>query len=798
LWEETENTPRDNIFPFLLITLGSNLKANSSAFPAIKKQALIILSQFTLEIAKANSAKEIFAFLAKQLPQILPADRCSVTLLSKDKKELEVFALHGEEGALTIGKSFSVGNSFAGEALLQNKTFKHTDYGDSGKVDAKQLYQQNIKSLINSPIEYDHGVIGTLNIGSLIRDVYDEHSLELMSLITKLVSSCLERQHLLKQAELGIQHYKKYSIELEELALVAKKLSSATSEDEVFKIVAKSVIKIVAAQRISYALFIESKQSFDIKIIDSNKMSDLSLFIPLQNSALGQVYISQKGQFFEDLNSFTYTDINLLCKSGFKSSWASPVTINGEVVGILNAACFSTAEDGHTKLSVLNMLSGILGVTLTRIKLQKKIEYQAAFDVLTGLPNRNQLNVFMQEIIEKEYQAPFTVLFIDLDRFKTVNDTLGHAIGDKLLQQVTIRIQQQIRKYDFSSRHGGDEFVVILTDCDSVEISKRVSQQIIDAIKLPFFIDEYRLHIGASIGLSRFPFDSLEPEKLLEYSDIAMYFVKQNGSSNYQIYSNNLLETIEYKQSIDSLLRMAIKKNELSIVYQPLFSEDKVIGLEALLRWNNKTLGIVSPEIFIPIAEESLLIEEITEWVLKKSITTIKSFRTLYPDLYVAVNISAKDCLNPKKLQQMILTLLQESNLPGSALELEITENVLIDDVAAIRELFKNLQSQGVRFAIDDFGTGFSSLTYLLSLPFNTIKIDQSFIVHEDKARLGIIKGIIEIASSLSMHCIAEGIETIEQKESLKNLGCKRFQGYYFSHPLPLDEVTTFLLIHHK
>lgn len=762
--------------------------------PVIEQQALLALSRFTLEIAQANSDKEIFVLLAKQLPKILPADRCSVTLLSDNKKMLEVFSLHGIEGALPIGMFFTVDNSFAGEALIQNKTLRHTDYGDSEKSDAKLLYEDNIKSLINSPIKYDKGVIGTLNIGSFKTGMYNEHNLELTSLVTKLVSACLERQYLLKQAERGIQYYKNYSLELKELALVTQKLSAATDVEEVFTIIAQSISQIVSAQRVSYGVFNQETQSLDIQVIKSNQVHDTPSFIPLKNTALGRVFKSETGRFFKDFDSFSYIDLNILHKFGYKSFWASPVKVNGEVVGVLTATCVSAAGDSYNKLSVLNLLSGILGVTLSRIKLQEKIEYQASFDELTGLPNRNQLNVFLNNAIAKSENVPFTILFIDLDRFKSVNDTLGHAIGDKLLQQVTLRIQQKIRKNDFFSRHGGDEFVVILSDFDSVDVSKKIAQKIIDTIKLPFVIDGYSLHIGASIGLSCFPLDSVEAEKLLEYSDIAMYFAKQNGRNNYQIYSNDLLKTIEYKQNIDNLLCFAIEKEEFYIVYQPLFLEDQIIGLEALLRWENEKLGIVPPDIFIPVAEESILIEEITEWVLKQSINTIKSLRKIYPELYIAVNISAKDCLNPDKLKQTILKLLQENNLPGSALEIEITENVLIDDVIAIKQLFKDLQAYGVRFAIDDFGTGFSSLTYLLSLPFDTIKIDQSFIKQNDAVRLGIVKGIIEIASSLSMHCIAEGIEEVGQKQSLQNLGCRRFQGYYFSYPLELEQLKEFLL----
>lgn len=766
---------------------------NYLPFSAIKKQAFIALSRFTLEIVQAKSEKEIFSLLANKLPQILPADRCSVTLLTQDKKQLEIYALNGSEGALSVGKFLPLDNSFSGDSFLQNKTLWHSNYEKSLKIDAQQLYKQSIKSIMNAPIKYEQNVIGTVNIGNYSEGVYNSDLADLMSLVVKLVSSYLEKQHLLEQAELGIERYKSYSLELEELAAVAQKLSGAMNKEDVFSIIIESVSKIVSAQRISYVIFNEEEQYFEFQVILPHTIDNHSVRYPLGNTALGKVYESEEGHFFENFSSYNYVDIKILENIGLKSGWMSPIKINGKIVGLLNAASDSIVEDGHKKLSILNMLSGILGVTLSRVKLQGKIEYQAAYDELTDLPNRNQLNVFMEKAVARSEKAPFTILFIDLDRFKTVNDTSGHAVGDEILRQVTIRIQQQIRKGDFSARHGGDEFVVILSDCESVEISKAISQNIIDSIKLPFFVNEHTVHIGASIGLSCFPLDSLEPEELLKYSDIAMYLAKKNGRNNVQVYSSHLSESIKYNQQIDNLLRRAIEENELHLAYQPLFLDNKIIGVEALLRWTNKELGVVPPDVFIPIAEESLLISEITHWVLQQSICTIKKLRTIIPELYIAINISVKDCLQPEKLQHNILTLLNENNLPGSALEIELTENIFIDDLDRIETLFKNLKSEGIRFAIDDFGTGYSSLTYLLRLPFNTIKIDQSFIRRNDNVMLSIVKGIIDIAKGLSMHCIAEGVETEEQKLSLENLGCKRFQGYYFSYPLVFDELTVFL-----
>ncbi|WP_077338110.1 GAF domain-containing protein [Pseudocolwellia agarivorans] len=376
-----------------------------------KEQVSLTLSHFTLEIVKANSDKEIFSLLADYLPLILPAERCSITLLTPDEKQLEIYALNGSDGALSIGKFLPLSNSFAGDSILENKTLWHSNYKNSLKVDAQQLYSQNIKSIMNAPIKYEHSVIGTVNIGSLSENVYNSDSAELMSLVAKLVSSYLERQDLLVQAEKGVERYKSYSLELEELARVAQILSGAMNEKEVFSIITESVSKIVSAQRISYVVFNEETQLFDVQVIFPNAVGDFSINFPLKNTALGKVYKSGEAYFFEDFSVYNYIDIKILETIGLKSSWTSPVKINGKIVGLLNAASVSIVEDGYKKLSVLNMLSGILGVTLARVKLQGKIEHQAAYDELTGLPNRNQLNVFMEKAVAISQKTPFTVLY---------------------------------------------------------------------------------------------------------------------------------------------------------------------------------------------------------------------------------------------------------------------------------------------------------------------------------------------------------------------------------------------------
>jgi diguanylate cyclase (GGDEF)-like protein len=772
------------------------LNSNVPAFTSISPEAAIALCKFTLAITEANSEKEIFTKLAESLPKILPADRGSVTLLTDSGDNLQIFSLQGSEGMLSIGKYLPIDNSMAGSAVKQLKTLRYHVDENSIEVDAQQLFQQGLLSIMNCPLVFSDRVIGTVNVGNFNKNTYNESSEELLILIATLVSNYLERQHLLEQAKIGIKQYKVYSKQLEALNHVAEKLAGAMNEKNVFNIITQSASQIISAQRISYFVPNIVKNCFEIKAVQEENDLSTPNIIPMENTSLELTLQTGQPQFFTNLAETGFVDHVLLSEKGFQSGWSVPVRVKGEIVGLLNAASNEVVSIRDQQFGVLKMLSGIMGVTLARVKLQTQLEFQACYDSLTGLPNRLEFNKMMDLTIARRTPEPFTLLYIDLDRFKVINDTLGHDIGDELLCLVTQRIHQQIRDEDFVSRHGGDEFVVLLFDCQLKDIAISTSNRILAALKEPFRINQHDIFIGASIGISYYPEHSENSEELLKYADIAMYHAKKQGRNNYELYSNLLSEKIHSTQRIEAFLRLAIKNNEFHLVFQPLISENKVLGVEALLRWQHPELGHMSPEEFIPIAEESLLIEDITEWVIHESLTMVEQFRKTYPDFYVAVNISAKSCLNPDKLKHCILKALNDYNLPGSSIELEITENVFLQNIENTNRLFNELGSYGIRFAIDDFGTGFSSLTYLLSLPLDTLKIDRTFIqdIHCSESKLGVVEGILMIADSLSMNCLAEGIETEEQKECLEKLGCTKFQGYYFSKPLLESDLLLFLL----
>ena len=761
---------------------------------SIDSKTSFAFGNFTLAISSAKNDQEIYAILANNLPQMFVADRTSVTLLTNTPNQLEIFALHGRKGALSVGKSICIDTSLVGQSVLKKKTLCHQLSANSQYLDAKLLLDQGIRSCINAPIIFSDRVVGTLNIGSNSSNAYDANALELMTLISSLVSTYLEKLHLLKQAQIGVEQYKSYSKQLEALNYVAEKLSTVTTEQEVISVISDSTLQILKAERISYAIIKEGY--FDVRSIGNSKALQVKMpkILPMKNTSLACVYESKQARFFNDVQNSEFIEHKILKKYGIYCSWCVPVRIKDQVVGLLNVA--STQKvDGTQQLAVLQMLSGIMGATLTRIKLQGQIKYNAFYDPLTELPNRQHLNYTIDNMINGFKSPPFTLLFIDLDRFKVVNDTMGHEAGDELLCQVTRRIQQQIRKGDFVARQGGDEFIVLLHDCESKKAAQVLSERIIASVKRPFEIKRREVFIGASIGISRYPVDSVDAKSLIKYADIAMYHAKQNGRNQSQHFSKKLLEKLNFKQKLESLLRVAIEREQLYLEFQPIMNDYKISCVEALLRWQHPELGKISPELFIPIAEDSGLIEEITPWVIEKSLQTIKRLRKKSPDLYVSVNISAKDCQQAKKFQQTVLSLLHKNKLPGSALQLEITENVLVHDIKEVSKLLSSFKQHGILSAIDDFGKGFSSLTYLLGLPINTLKIDKSFIddIQYNQAKIGVVKGIFDIANSLSVSCIAEGIESKAQHNCLTKLGCHQFQGYWFSRPLLEENLSAYI-----
>ncbi|MDH3978902.1 MAG: EAL domain-containing protein [Gammaproteobacteria bacterium] len=445
----------------------------------------------------------------------------------------------------------------------------------------------------------------------------------------------------------------------------------------------------------------------------------------------------------------------------------------------------------------LLVASAIRDIT-DRKEAETRLVQQANFDTLTGLPNRSLAADRLSQAMAHARRARecVAVMFLDVDHFKNVNDTLGHAAGDKLLTEVAHRLSRCARTEDTVARLGGDEFLIILSGLNTITSAKGVAEKLLEALSIPFALDGRELFLGASIGITGYPEDGDESDVLLRNADAAMYRAKEAGRNTYRFFTPEMNIQLLQRLEMESHLRYAVSKKELSLHFQPQvdIKSGELVGAEALLRWHNPELGHIAPDDFIPLAEETGLINEIGEWVLMQTCQTARTWQGRDTAVRVSVNISPVQ-FRGGDLVETVSRALQESGLPASLLDLEITERVLVEDNPNTSRILNDLKRMGIRLTLDDFGKGYSSLSYLKRFPFDVLKIDRAFVssVTVDPEDAALCKAITAMASSLSLLVVAEGVETLDQWEYLHTLGVDLAQGYYISRPLGNEAFISFI-----
>ena len=428
-----------------------------------------------------------------------------------------------------------------------------------------------------------------------------------------------------------------------------------------------------------------------------------------------------------------------------------------------------------------------------RKRAEERAEFLATRDALTGLPNRVLLHDRLEQSVfnAARHHTGFGFMFIDLDRFKTINDSLGHQVGDELLKRVALRLTACVRATDTVARLGGDEFAVILENLgnDDSEGAQAVAEKMIAAMGAPMLIDNQHLSTSCSIGISVYPADGKDSATLMKNADVAMYYAKEKGRNNYQFFSSEMNAKAQDRLSVENYLRLALRRNELVIHYQPRMrmSDGALVGVEALIRWQHPRRGLLGPDKFINVAEESGLIVPMGEWVLENACLQLRQWqKSLLDGLRLSVNISVGQVADGERLFRAVETAVQKAGIDPATLELELTESHLMQNIDEKAALLHRLGQLGVGLSIDDFGTGYSSLSYLKTLPVDSIKIDSSFVrdIHEDANDEAIIKAILAMAHSLHLSVVAEGVETEAQFRALKELGCDEYQGFHSSPAL--------------
>lgn len=479
---------------------------------------------------------------------------------------------------------------------------------------------------------------------------------------------------------------------------------------------------------------------------------------------------------------------------------AVPLQVAGVFYGALCFASTSRADEHveQTDVDLAALMSAILGSALERQRSRANLRTLAYYDSLTGLPNRLFIQERLRDSLESAqmHMRRVALLFFDLDHFQDVNDTFGHAMGDRLLQLVAARLLQAVGDRGMVARMGGDEYAVLLPDCESLDEISKAAAALLQAIDEPYSIDEYEQFITASVGITIYPDDGKDDQTLIKNADIAMYRAKDLGRNAYHFYAPSLETTIQMRLSQEKLLRRALENEEFVVYYQPQVDmlSGKIVALEALVRWNHPKTGIIFPGRFIPSAEISGLIVPLGDWVLRSAAAQTQGWQTDFPGLRIAVNLSAKQFHQPD-LRKRILSALESAKLGADLLELEITESVAMTDAAATITIMNQLVDAGVGIGLDDFGTGYSSLAYLRRFPAEILKIDRSFVsgIGTEPNDETIVITVIAMAHNLGLEVVAEGVETAGQYDFLRTYGCDRVQGYFISPAVSAAALTELL-----
>ena len=585
------------------------------------------------------------------------------------------------------------------------------------------------------------------------------------------------------------------------MAEIDRQILSVLNADEIVETALNRLPGILFSDLISIAKFDAEKQVIvaihtrrDDQHFDLEEQS-----IAITDEDLAELQHSQSSVLEINENRLLPVYLKIL---NLKENWfylVIPVVVNGQVSASISFAYQQPKVLGNELKAIARSFGDRIAVALSNAAWEEKLFQQAHFDGLTGLPNRLVLNERLQQEIARADRdsKQLAVFFLDLDRFKNVNDSLGHSAGDELLIKVANHLSKSIRTTDLVVRMSGDEFVVLITDIDNPDLINMIADKVLKAVDTTSVVAGQSVKSTASMGIAMYPADAGTPEDLLKYADSAMYYAKNDGRANFRFYSAEMTEKALENIKLEHDLREAISKDEIVVYYQPKFdSNKKIIGAEALIRWNHSELGMISPAKFIPIAEQSMLIVEIGRWVLEQTCELIKSFTNLgIEPVPISVNISGVEFDRPDIVPN-VAEILKRTRVNPDFIELELTENVAIGNREACIERMHQLKGLGLRLAMDDFGTGFSSLSYLQDLPLDVLKIDQHFIRELETGinSQAIVRAILALADGLHMQVIAEGVETESQLTFLQDHQCKFFQGFLFSRPIPAAELVKLLL----
>jgi len=643
-------------------------------------------------------------------------------------------------------------------------------------------------------------------VASYTKNVYTQKVQRIFETIALLVSACLEKIHFIKSIGNSKSRINIHAKRLKMLTSISTKFSQATGENDMLKIIGEHFLQVIPNVRLSLVVVDKESQKFIISQIHSeDKIKSVKIAFPMGENLLISAMETGEPQFYGNMGNKKTAEMH---KLGIEYAWSIPIFENNEVTRLLNIGMKVMPQYKDDLIDIFTILSSVFSAALENIKANEIIAYRAHYDLLTGAHNRHSFQEKITHLINKKPAKPFSFFIVDLDNFKYINDTFGHATGDDLLKEAAKRLSECARGSDTVARLGGDEFLLILDDDDKTNYNKtshhpetgirHVAERIIKSFAKPFVIEGQELNITPSIGFAIYPKDGEDSNKLMRHADAAMYRSKNDGKNTYCFYSPEMTVQAKMRMKVESQLRHALERNEFYIEYQPIVNlkSGGIVKAEALLRWNCDELGMITPDYFIPIAEETAMILPIGKWVIKKACEQVRNWRDSgWKNICITINVSARQFQPDSFLVETVREALKNNDLPSDAIQLELTEGILLEESSGSAEIMKQIENMGIKLLIDDFGTGYASLSYLQRYNFDSLKIDRSYIdnVLRNEQDAKLVKAVIAMANSLGLSVVSEGVETKEQLNFLLAADCELMQGYYFSKPVCADEFVVLL-----
>jgi len=747
-------------------------------------------------IAELNSTAEIYDCIVNFIPQILSADHVTITSYNSMEHCIVVQAIYATKEAdldLKVGEqmpSFTSYQAYA-QSVCVPIIYKPTDNLDR-EVNVKS-HEAGLVSIMIVPLISGLEIVGTINIGSRTHD-YQEADKFRLEKISALVATAITHNKVF-ESNGQVARHRLYAQHLEHLNVLSENLLLTESVQEALHLVADCATQLVSARRVSFCELCEDPDYVKIVALAGKSDDSSGTIILLKDSGLEASLLHNQNQHVTDLLNSNIKAQQSLGESGYNHIWSFPIVSNAKRKRCLNITSVGTELHISDAMSVLDTLARLANSTIERIAAQMETVRQAKTDPLTGLCNRKEFNEKLESAIaSSEHHNDTCIVYLDLDLFKNVNDTMGHVVGDQVLIEMARRLQHVCSNNDTLARIGGDEFMILLTKLDTRSPLETIARTLIESISEPIKLQTQEITIGASAGICRYPEHGKTGSELVKNADIAMYKAKEIGRNQYYVFTEELSRSLSERLQLQKDLVVALEEDQLSLVFQPQYDikKNRIVGAEVLVRWQHNTLGWVPPDVFIPVAENCGLIGLVTDWVLKNALTHFVVWQKSFPELRLAVNISAVEFSPQLQLISRLKSALDLSGVDPTALEIELTETAFLKHPEHAAKLAGELSELGIHIALDDFGTGYASLSYLIQLPINCIKIDRSFVdgVELDVRKQAVVAGILVIAKGLNISCLGEGVETQEQLAWLSDAGCNAAQGYLLSKPISANQLT--------